>query len=224
MKETDLNEKEFNIYKSLKAEIEAKFKHINTGAYQSKFRYKEATKLMARVLISGFKKNNFNRIRVKHIQYFADYMKNNGYSNSSITTNLSGIRYYFNHSSKGKQYIPTNKELGVKPRSKAERINVNRSMPKEQFDRLIEIAKKSGRYDFELKLRLGFELGFRVHEIFGTRRSDLRKTLHDIEKNVIHPTIRTKGKGGLIRFPNVDTDKKVETIKEVYEYSKGKDD
>lgn len=224
MKETDLNEKELNMYKSLKAEIEAKFRHINTGSYQSKYRYKESVKLMARVLVSGWEKKNLNRVRVKHIQYFADYMKNNGYSNSSITTNLSGVRYYFDHTSSGKQYIPTNKELGVKPRSKAERINVNRSMPEEQYNRLFEIAKQKGRYDFQLKLKLGKELGLRIHEIFGIRKSDIRKTLKDIEKNIDKPTIRTKGKNGLIRFPNVDTVEKIETLKEVYEYAKGKED
>lgn len=224
MKETDLNEKEFNMYKSINNEIETKFKHINTGSYQTRARYKDAVKLFGRVMISGFGKQNLNKIKVKHIKYFAEYLKNSGASNSHITTTMSGVRFYFDNIGNGKQYIPTNKELGVKPRSKAERINVNRSMPEDQYNRLFEIAKQKGRYDFQLKLKLGYELGLRIHEIFGIRKSDIRKTLKDIEKNVDRPTIRTKGKGGLIRFPNVDTDKKIETLKEVYEYAKGKED
>ena len=58
----------------------------------------------------------------------------------------------------------------------------------------------------------------------GMHKSDIRKTLKDIENKVESPTIRVKGKSGLIRFPHIDTEVKVKLLREVYEYAKGKEE
>lgn len=224
MKEIDLNEKELRMYRSLVNEVEAKFRHINKGSYQTKYRYLEALRLFSRVMVTGFHKNNLNRIRVKHIQYFADYMKENGYSNSSITTNMSGIRFYFDQVSAGKLYIPTNKELGIVSRSKAERINVNRSMPNEQYNELINIAESMGRQDLVLKLKLGYEIGLRIHEIIGIRSSDVKKTLKQFDTCQLEVVLKVKGKTGRIRSVSVDKCIQIDLLREVLEYGKGKDD
>lgn len=225
MKERDLDEKQLKMYKSMKMEIEAKFKNINAGAYQSQFRNMDSVKLFARVMIVAFRKSNLNRVRNKHIQYFADYMKSNGYSNATITTNLAGIRYFYNQVSDGRQYIPTNRELGVKPRTRAERINVNRAMPRKQYEELKEIALKQGRMDFYLQLKLGYLFGLRIHEIVGIRKSKIRAAKRRFEhSNDSTGSIEVKGKNGLIRFVEVRTDQQWKLLEDVLVFGEGKDD
>lgn len=202
----EMDVKEINIYRNLEKQINAKFKDINGLSIGTKERYKEAVKSFGRFLVQ-YRKQNISKIKMSHIQAYADKLKAEGYSSSYITTNLSAIRCFYNKVTNGKIKIPNNTGLYVAPRTMKERIGRNRAMPIEVYEGLISSASRYGKPDFIDILRLSRVFGMRTHEAFKIRRSHINKAIKTRKLSI-------KGKGGLVRELKL-TEEELNMLKEI---------
>src|SRR5690554_6769857 len=89
--EWKMDSKTESIYKNLVRQIDRVFKHTRQGSYESRYRYKDGVKHFAKFIAETYKKQNLNRIENKHLEEYAQQMREAEYSNSYITTNLAAI-------------------------------------------------------------------------------------------------------------------------------------
>ncbi|PHS33636.1 MAG: recombinase XerD [Alkaliphilus sp.] len=216
MKQNDLTQSERNIYNNLNSQVKTVFKHSNECSFKTRERYEDAMHSFAKFLAVEFRKEKIGKIKNMHIEKYVSYMQTKGYSTSYVTTNISAIRYFYSKLTGGKFKIKSNRELGVNPKTKAERIGVDRAIDDRAYNKIIESAKIVGRNDFVLKIKLAEKFGLRIHEVFSLRRSQIKKAIKNNELEV-------KGKGGLIRtIPASEKDKAF--LKESIQHNETKSD
>lgn len=193
---------ETNIYRNLKLQVNAVFRHSHECSYKTRERYKDAILSFLKFLAIEYRKQNVTKIKNEHIQKYVLHMQKEGYSTSYVTTNLSAIRYFYDKTSKGKFIIKNNSELGVYARKKDERIGPNRSINKVELDSLLEKAKEIGRMDYILIIKICEMFGLRIHEVYSMRHSQIREALKT-------GNLKVKGKGGLIRYIPIENNRKL---------------
>lgn len=188
----DVDEKTNNIYRNLCSQIEKVFKHTRQGSIKTRYRYQDGMEHFAKFLAETYRKQSLNKIQDKHLQAYVEQMQELGYSKSYVTTNLSAIRYFIDLNGGDSNKLPTNKELGVNPRTKDDRIGSNKAWEVEEVKRFIDYAETVGEKKYADMVSLGFEFGLRIHEVARLDRNDLLKAINENQLTV-------KGKGGLIR-------------------------
>lgn len=186
-----MNEKEENIYKNLLKQIELRFRHTRQGSKETRYRYKDSLIHFAKFMAVVYKKQNLNKIENKHIEAYIEQMTEAGYSKSTISTNISAIRFFVDQI-KDSSYIKSNKELGAVAKTYDEIIGEDRAWKPEEIKAMMEIAIDEGQERIADMIQLAAEHGFRIHEVIRLERVDLQRALKD-------DYIRVKGKGGLIR-------------------------
>lgn len=184
---------ETNIYRNLKLQVNAVFRHSHECSYKTRERYKDAMLSFSKFLAIEYRKQNVTKIKNEHIQKYVLHMQKEGYSTSYVTTNLSAIRYFYDKISKGKFIIKSNRELGVDARKHDERIGPDRSISKIELNNLLVKATEIDRKDFVFAIKICENFGLRIHEVYSMRHSQIRDALKS-------ETLKVKGKGGLIRY------------------------
>lgn len=201
----EISETAENEYRNLCNQIEKVFKHTRQGSFQTRYRYINGVEHFAKFLAEVYKKQNMNRIQPKHLQAYAEQMQEMGYSKSYITTNLSAIRCFIDLNGGDSKKLPSNKELGVNPRTRADRIGENKAWSIDEVKKFIIFAESVGEKRYADMVALAFEQGLRIHEVARLDKSDLRRALQEHQLTV-------KGKGGLIRSVPVENNQLIQRL------------
>lgn len=205
-----MDEKTLNIYRNLNNQIEKVFIHTRQGSIKTRYRYKDGVNHFAKFVAEAFKKQNLNKIEIKHLEAYVEQMKECGYSKSYVTTNLSAIRYFVDVKGGNSKQLPDNRMLGVDHRTKADRIGDNKAWTKEEVAMFIEYAEKTGNFRYTNMVRMGYSHGLRIHEVARIDKSQLGCALKT-------GCLTVKGKGGLVRTIPLNN---TEFIERLYNESK----
>lgn len=188
----ELDSKTANIYRNIEKQIEKLFRHTRQGAFKTRERYQDGVKHFGKFVTEAFRKQNLNNIQGKHLEAYVEQMKEAGYSNSYITTNLSAIRYFVDQLPGGDSTrLPTNDQLEV-GRSQAERLGPDRSWRQAEFDQVKQIAKDNGNQRIADMMQIAKDHGLRIHEVTRLDKAQLGQALKS-------GMLTVKGKGGLVR-------------------------
>jgi len=221
MKYNDLTEKQQNIYKNLQSQIDSTFKACNEKGFRTRERYQQGCYSFAIHLSQTYGKANISKMTNKHIESYIKVAQDEwGLSTSAVTTNLSAIRYFY-RKRVGKQFrIKTNKQLGVNPRTKKERIGRDRAMPDLDYQHLLKKCDEKRDPITKIKLEISERFGLRIMEVHKIRHSTLNEIFRSKDSEKVLPVV---GKGGLIRYlPLSNND--IRFLKKVNEITHSKTD
>ena len=84
----------YHIYQNLLAQVERVFRHSRQGSIQTRRRYKEAVCRFCHFLAEVYRLERLANIAPKHIFAYAEFLKENGKSASTIKTDLAAIRVF----------------------------------------------------------------------------------------------------------------------------------
>jgi len=166
-------------------------RHNRQGSFRTKERYYLATKRFCLFLAEEYHLQKLTNISGKHLVHYVRYMQENGYSASTVKTDLAGIRFFHDKISSPKYKLPTNAQLGTE----LERRwfgDTDRTWSDNEFRRMLDKALFCCCDDFFLVLCLGRYAGLRIHECFRIDTAIARQALRE-------GAITIKGKGGKIR-------------------------
>lgn len=188
----NMDEKTTNIYRNLNEQIDKVFRHTRQGSIKTRYRYEDGMNHFAKFLAETFKKQNLNKIESKHLQAYVEQMQESGYSKSYATTNLSAIRFFVDIKGGNSKRLPTNRELGVLPRTKEDRIGTNKAWNDTEVKKFIEYANSKNEVRYADMVSMAYSHGLRIHEVARLDKSQLGVALEV-------GFLTVKGKGGLIR-------------------------
>ena len=132
---------------------------------------------------------NYKSISGKHLSAYVDYMKDKGYSASTIKTDLAAIRFWHDQIPDAKYVLPPNSEFILERRKFG---GVDRTWSTGEFNRMITECHKANRDDYVGCITLARYAGLRLHDVLRIDTAIARKALKD-------GFITIKGKGGKIR-------------------------
>ena len=89
--------------------------HTNEGGYKTRAAYKSHMRNFIRFYWREYHGQKLSNIEGKHIRAYAEYMKAQGLSPTTIKSRLSGIRFY-QRKAGGKKTLPDNKTLCLEKR------------------------------------------------------------------------------------------------------------
>jgi len=178
-------------YQPLLDQLNKLVKHNRQGSVQTKRRYYEAMKRFCYFLADEYHLQKLANISGKHLNSYVLRMQEDGKSPSTVKTDLSAIRFFYDKIGDAKYALPSNDELTVKLERRSFG-RVDRSWSEEEFKRTLGKALAENRYDYILALYLARYAGLRLHECF---RLDTATAEDALRKNAI----TVKGKGGKIR-------------------------
>lgn len=172
-------------------------KHTKGGlSIKTQRQYYNHMDQFTRFLADEFGLQNLSNIHGRHIAAYIEERQSEGLSASAIDLDLAAIRYFHDqYGGNTRNRIPDNvnlcKRYGITldPRSYGK---VNRRWTDNEIAKMTDIAMRKGRTDIAKIIRLGKELGLRIHEITRLSRTD---SLTAIRTGYLH----VKGKNGLER-------------------------
>lgn len=207
----DFSPKEQNLYENMNRQAEAIMRQI-CGKEHSKgsdYRYVSAMKNFNKFLAVAYSKENLNRIENRHLEAYVEQMQEAGFSRSTITNALSAIRYFvdkLHYDGYAKKFLASNRELGVEPRNKEDRLGKERAWTQREKDVMFARALEQGKMREHDLMRMADQFGVRIHEAIKTEKEQLDKALRSGQLHVI-------GKGGLERNIPVRTEAQREFLR-----------
>jgi len=178
-----------NHYKNLLAQAEKLYRHNRQGSYKTKERYFEAYKRFLRYLGDVWHIQKLQNISGKHLSGYVAYMKDKGYSASTIKTDLSAIRFWHDQIPNAKHTLPDNSGFNLEKRKFG---GVDRTWTDSEFSIMLLEALNINRDDWASCMSIARYAGLRLHEVMRIDTAIARRAL----KNGY---ITIKGKGGKIR-------------------------
>jgi site-specific recombinase XerD len=94
------------MYKNLIEQLEKLRKHNRQGSIKTKERYYQAMQRFCRYLAETWRLQKLANIAPKHIEGYAEFLKKNNKSASTIKTDLSAIRFFHDKMSETRHRLP----------------------------------------------------------------------------------------------------------------------
>lgn len=153
--------------------------------------YKNRSRMRQFVIFCAreFKMKNLRNISDKHIEAFVEYRRRTGRTEKVIKNDLSAIRLFHNYIPNARYRLSDNEKFSLKPTPDG---RLDRAWEDSEYRAMVDYARKLGRSDVELTMRLARNSGLRIHECLRINKKMARKF---IDTGII--TI--KGKGGRVR-------------------------
>lgn len=186
-----LSNVEVNIYRNLKAQVDAVFRHIRAGSYKTRMRYYAAVLRFLAFLAVEYHLENIRNIASKHLVAYVEYMEALDLSASTIKTDLSAIRWFHDFIPNAKHALPKNDELGIELPRRVFAAE-DRSWSDREYHEMCQVAIREGLPAYASAMALARYAGLRIHEVF---RIDVAIAREAIRKGAITIT----GKGGKVR-------------------------
>ena len=183
--------------------------HTNEGGYKTRAAYKSHMRNFIRFYWREYHGQKLSNIEGKHIRAYAEYMKAQGLSPTTIKSRLSGIRFY-QRKAGGKKTLPDNKTLGLEKRKVG---RVDRAWTFAEVKAGMELARNMGRMDVHIAIGIGYTFGLRIEEICRVRAED-------VEKALANDGLRVKGKGGQVRYVPVETEVQKKFLQYLHRYAR----
>ncbi len=176
-------------YTNLLYQAEKLRRHNRQGSYKTRERYFEAYKRFLRFLGEEYHLQKLSNISGKHLSAYISFMKDKGYSASTVKTDLSAIRFWHDKISGAKYTLPQNTAFTLKRR---EFGKVDRTWSNEEFEKMRNECKKAGHDDYEACMVIARYAGLRIHEVLRIDTAIARKAVKS-------KVLTIKGKGGKVR-------------------------
>jgi site-specific recombinase XerC len=186
-----------NIFKNLEAQVKKTFKLCNENSVKTRERYENGMKSFAKFLANTYRKQNIEKISNTHIKAYVDFLQGSGKSTSTVTTNLSAIRYFYSKRIGIRFKIMSNRQLGVNARTNEERIGEDRAMSDKEYEYFLDKCDEKNEENYKILMQVGDQLGLRISECFKMRHSQLKVAIKT-------SNLAVKGKGGYIRNMELD--------------------
>jgi len=208
MKDIFYDKQSDGCYKNLENQIHSIMKHTNESSIKTRYRYEAATERFCAFLAKEYKLQKFENVKSKHIIAYAEFLKSEGKSASTIKTDLAGVRYFHRHSG-SKNVLVDNSKLNLEQRQFAK---IDRSWTTGEIETAKSYAKEIGRTDVYAAINLSAAFGLRLEEVCKVTPSHLRQALSDGE-------LWTKGKNGQERYIQIRNEHQTAVIKETLVYA-----
>lgn len=182
-------------------QLEKLRRHCNQGSLQTRYRYYEGAKRFAAFAAEHFKLQKFANVKEKHLVAYVEHMQAKGLSASTIKTDLSAIRFYYDQSD-GTNELPTNQAFSTlleTPLKQRKIGGVHRAWDESNVNDAKFLAIATGYPFIAQAISLAYIFGLRIHE---TIRLDRDHLIHAIN----YDRLTIKGKGGLIRDIPMNTE------------------
>lgn len=193
---------------NLTAQLDAIRSRTNEKSYGSRDRYYEAAKRFCDFLADEFNLQKFANVQGKHIRAYVEHLKAEGTAPSTLRTDLSGIRFFYERSG-GKNRLPDNRALALGQRTTGA---YNRAWLPEEIRAAASAAKAMGRTDAGIAVRLCALFGLRIEECAKVRAEHLTDALRYGELAVV-------GKGGQKRAVPVETKEQEAALRNLCAYA-----
>ncbi len=190
-----------NVYKNLEVQYQKLFRHIRVGSFKTRERYGKAFKRFMVFIADKYHIQKLSNISEKHIEAYVSYMQDKGLSAATIKTELAAIRFFHDNMPYTRYELPTNEMLNLERRTFG---GVDRTWEQNEYDMMLEAAKKNDREDYMAIFSLARFAGLRLEECF---RIDTNDAQNAIENGKLY----VKGKGGQSRYVPIN-----ETIREAF--------
>lgn len=178
-----------NIHQNLLAQLEKLRKHNRQGSIKTKERYFQAMQRFCRYLAAEWRLQKLSNIAPKHVTGYAEFLKRNNKSASTIKTDLSAIRFFHDKISEPRHKLPDNSDLEL---SRRRFLGFDRTWSDDEFAQMIAYAFEANRSDFACAMKLAYHAGLRIHEC-------CRIDTAAAEKALKCGLLSAKGKNGKIR-------------------------
>lgn len=139
----------------------------------------------------------------RHLYRYVEYMKAKGLAVSTMMTDLSGIRFYYNRNG-CKNELPTNDKLNLGQREVGK---YDRAWLPGEIDRCYALANLKGRMDVVISMDFMLHFGLRIDEATSLKLTYLKRALN-------YGQLMVTGKGGKQRVIDFDESGKHKAIME----------
>jgi len=182
------------LYQTLLSQLEKLRKHNRQGSIKTKERYYQAMQRFCRYLADEWRLQKLSNIAPKHFEAYAEHMKKNNKSASTIKTDLAAIRFFHDLMSNPRHELPDNNQLSLQRRKF---LGFNRTWSQHEFDLMLSIATELLHEDYVCAMCLAYYAGLRIHEC-------CRIDTATAEKVVKTGFLDVKGKNGKPRTVPID--------------------
>jgi len=173
------------MYENLISQLEKLRRHNRQGSIKTKERYYQAMQRFCKYLAAEWRLQKLSNIAPKHIEGYAEFLKQNNKSASTIKTDLSAIRFFHDKMSNPRFKLPDNSSLEL---SRRKFLGFDRTWSDDEFIQMCGYASK----DFICAMNLAYYAGLRIHECCRIDTSTAENALKCGRLTV-------KGKNGKIR-------------------------
>lgn len=168
---------------------------MNQNRIATRRRYIEAEKRFINYVAREFKLQKLANVKDKHLEKYVKYLKNNGNSDKYVKNELSGIRFFHNHTPGTKFELKDsavfNKEVGLG--STPDFKDIDRAWEEKEINAMKDIANQLGRQEIADVIEVMRATGCRIDEACTLRDSDFRNALSEGKLHL------TNTKGGVPR-------------------------
>ncbi len=178
-----------NNYQPLYQQAQKLFRHNRQGSYKTRERYFEAYQRFLKFVAEKYRLQKLSNISGKHLSAYVAYMQEKGLAASTIKTDLAAIRFWHDQIPGARYSLPGNEEYDLERRSFGK---VDRTWSQSEFDKLIQICRKSNHFDYLGCLKMARYAGLRIHECMRIDTATARNALKS-------GLLTIKGKGGKVR-------------------------
>lgn len=200
-----------NIKDNLVVQVKKLYRECNEKSFETRARYRDATERFCGFLAENYGLQKFANIKGKHLTAYVEHLKDKGAAASTISSDLSGIRF-FHRLSGGKFELPDNKSFHLEKRQTGE---TNRAWSDNEISKAVKLADEMGRWDISMGIRISRQFGTRIEETCKMRVEQLL----NITK---YEELRVKGKGGHIRQIQIRNLEQTALLHEILAYIKTK--
>ena len=190
-------------YKNLLAQLDKVVRHTRQGSFKTRDRYTAACKRFCMFLADTYKLEKLANVAPKHIRAYTEFLQEKGLSASTIKTDLTAIRFYYDQMPNTKHELPDNSELNLVRRKFG---GVDRSWTSLEFNKFLVLCLSKNRHDYACMACLGYYAGLRIEECF---KIDTAKAESAIKTDILN----VKGKNGKVRDVPIQESIKVELKK-----------
>jgi integrase len=166
-------------------------RNMNRNKFQTRKRYIGSETRFIKFIAKDCKLQKLANIKDKHLEKYVGHLKREGASDKYIKTELSGIRFFHNHtpgaSNRLEDSTVFNKKVGLG--STPDNKNIDRAWTEKEVEEMKDKAISLNRKEIAIVIEAIRATGCRIDEAVTLRDSDLRKAL---EENSLHLT-NTKG-------------------------------
>lgn len=170
---------------NLKDQVIAFFDKCNESGYGAQDRNMESCLRFAEYLGENTNLQKMQNAESRHLYRYVEYMKAKGLAVSTMMTDLSGIRFYYNRNG-CKNELPANDKLNLGQREVGK---YDRAWLPGEIDRCYALANLKGRMDVVISMDFMLHFGLRIDEATSLKLTYLKRALN-------YGQLMVTGKGG----------------------------
>ncbi|MCL6478814.1 MAG: tyrosine-type recombinase/integrase [Peptococcaceae bacterium] len=167
-------------------------RNCNQESKTTRYRYMSSYKTFLQFCAKKYKLQNVKNIQQKHLEAYIEYRRTEGISDKTIKGDLAAIRFWHAQIPGARYELPENDQLSIKLDKTPEVKGENRAWRDREFEKMVALAEKQGRYEIAQAMKIARYAGLRIHECYRMDRATAEMAIRTGELTI-------KGKGGLVR-------------------------